>query len=263
MEENTVTSGVEASETSEPVAAEQEPVVDQSTTAVEESTETPTSGVEETAPAAGEEPTVDKQEVAFAKRLAAERAKIAQESRDAWIAEQGYSWQGKSITTEAEYKQALREQEIMKSLEGQNVPPEIVEEIVAGKRDRERLNEILTQQEFQKKINSDIQAFQKAHPSVSLEAIDPEVYSLIEQSGGNLSLLDAYNRIELPKEMARLKQALEVKETNAKNAGTSPGSVTGNGTTQAGHFTKEQVESMTPSEIKKNLDQIIESQRHW
>lgn len=264
MDETTVTSGVEAStETSAPVAAEQETTVDQNTSAVEQTTEAPVTGVEQTPPAAGEESTVDKQEVAFAKRLSAEREKIAQQARDAWVAEQGYSWQGKPITTEAEYKQALREQEIMKSLEGQNIPQEIVEEIVAGKRDREKLNEILAEQNLQKRISADIQAFKIAYPSIDPSTISDDVYNLIDQSGGRISLLDAYNRVEAPKELARLRQALEVKGKNETNSGTSPGSVTGNGATQTQHFTKEQVEAMSPSDVRKNLDLIIESQRHW
>jgi hypothetical protein len=66
-----------------------------------------------TSPAAGDSSNQgDPVEKAFAARLSAATEKVRQESRDAYIAEQGYVWNGKKITTEAEYKNALREKEL-------------------------------------------------------------------------------------------------------------------------------------------------------
>lgn len=67
---------------------------------------------------------------------AVERAR--QEARDAVIAEQGYEWNGKAITSEAEYKQALQEQEWMQQYQNQNLPEEVVQELIEGRKFREQ-----------------------------------------------------------------------------------------------------------------------------
>jgi len=57
------------------------------------------------------------------KRLSRERSKfekeqttLKQQAKDEYIASQGYEWNGKKITTEAEYSQAMKEQEIYNNL---------------------------------------------------------------------------------------------------------------------------------------------------
>lgn len=65
---------------------------------------------------------------AFSRRLNEEREKVkeevAQASRDSFIAEQGYVWNNEPITTEAQYKQALREQELIQQAEAQGKDPQ-------------------------------------------------------------------------------------------------------------------------------------------
>ena len=74
------------------------------------------------------EPTETTQELtqtqAFSKRLKEETAKAAQTSRDSFIAEQNYMWNDKPITTETEYKQAMREQELIQQAEAQGKDPQ-------------------------------------------------------------------------------------------------------------------------------------------
>jgi len=73
-------------------------------------------------------------------RARQEAAKEAeQRARDAIIAEMGYTWRGKPITTEAEYRQALKEKEIEDKIRMQysNLPEEIIEEILENRRFRE------------------------------------------------------------------------------------------------------------------------------
>lgn len=67
--------------------------------------------------------------------IARARQEAAQEARDTYIAEQGYEWNGKAIRTEAEYNSAVAEQQFMQQYE--NMPQEIVDELMAGRRDRE------------------------------------------------------------------------------------------------------------------------------
>ena len=64
--------------------------------------------------------------------------KAAQAARDALIAENGYSWNGKPITTEAEYKQALREQELTEQYKAKDLPDDVIQELVESKKFREQ-----------------------------------------------------------------------------------------------------------------------------
>jgi hypothetical protein len=69
-----------------------------------------------------------RQEIEALKRQSEEEHKsAAQQARDAVIAEMGYEWKGKPITTEAEYKQALKEKQLADSLRQQysNVPDDL------------------------------------------------------------------------------------------------------------------------------------------
>lgn len=66
---------------------------------------------------------------------AVERAK--QEARDDYIAEQGYTWNGKAITTEAEYRQALMEKEIYDRYQEKGLPEDVIQELVESKKFRE------------------------------------------------------------------------------------------------------------------------------
>jgi len=88
---------------------------------------------------------------------AVERAR--QEAKDAFIAEQGYVWNGNPITTEADYKNALQEQELMQKYQNQNLPEEVISELIEGRKFREQLqSETKTKQE-EEKANADFQEF--------------------------------------------------------------------------------------------------------
>ena len=69
---------------------------------------------------------------------AVERAR--QEARDSWIAEQGYEWKGKRITTEAEYKEALREKQLEDEIAQKyaHLPEDVRQELAENRKFRER-----------------------------------------------------------------------------------------------------------------------------
>jgi hypothetical protein len=154
-----------------------------------------------------------------------ERAK--QEARDAWIAEQGYEWKGKPIKTEAEYKQALKEHELEEKIRKQysNVPDELLNEIVEGKRFREEAlkeKETAKQKETESKMYSD---FLEAYPDVKPEDIPTEVWKEVK-SGRNL--LDAYVRHEnkqLKEQLTKFQTQTQIQQANEKNAEISTGAV--------------------------------------
>jgi hypothetical protein len=78
-----------------------------------------------------------------------ERAK--QEARDSYIAEQNFVWNNKPIKTEVEYKQALAEQELIQKYQNQNLPDDVIQELIESKKFREESKEL-------QKIKSDEEA---------------------------------------------------------------------------------------------------------
>lgn len=88
---------------------------------------------------------------------AVERAR--QESRDAFIAEQGYEWNGKPITTEQQYNDALKEQELIQKYQDQNLPDEVIQELVESRKFREQSQEERQRKEEETKVNADFQDF--------------------------------------------------------------------------------------------------------
>lgn len=213
-----------------------------------------------------------------ARQEAAQEA--AQKARDEWIAEQGYAWKGKPITTEAEYKQALREQEIEEKLRLQysSLPDEIIEEILENRRFREEtLAEKKTREEAERKAQEEkdlatrrdtmYDEFMTEFPEYDTEekwkTIPPEVYAEADkwlQSGGREGrrLADALAKYNL-KQMQAQNQATQA---NQANADSSTGSVKGQGRTQT-FFTREQVANMSREEIQANYTVIKESEKRW
>lgn len=252
-------------DTEQAAAATTEGTQEQETRAETQSAEAAETGVKEQEAAAPEQ---EKAEKAFAARLAAERAKIEREAtqraRDSLIAEQKYEWNGKPITTEAEYNQALREKEIQERLESQNVPPEIIEELVASRRDRAERDELRAQLSQQQNIDREIKEFQDAYPDIPANSpLPPEVWDLVNNK--RIPLLDAYNRVVMPQTIAKMQDALKAKEQSEKNASTSPGSVNGNGAPSSDYISQETFEQNRNNRrwIMNNLKKITDSRPKW
>ena len=86
---------------------------------------------------------------------------------------------------------------------------------------------------------------------------------------GDIKLVDAYtdlnkdSKIEsMANELAELKEKLGITTKNIDNQAASTGSVTGNGSTDT-VFSREQVKSMSKSDIKKNYPKIIKDMKSW
>lgn len=162
---------------------------------------------------------------------AVERA--AQEARDAYIAEQGYTWNGKPVTTEAEYKQAMMEKEIMERYEGQ-VPEEIMQEIIESRRDREeRAKEKQAKQEQEvreRQIGEFFDYFQSVHERAydpNKDTIPQEVRDAFDKGTPlKVAYMEHHNR--------ELRNQLKIAQQNASNRQKAPvGSVTAFGGTKA------------------------------
>lgn len=275
--ENLETSGV-----NESVAAEQMNNVDENITAAEESAETPTTGVEET-PAAEEETKFDeKTESAFAKRLSAERQKIEQEAaRKIAEAETTASdfrtkWEATQQEREAQSLDAEYRSTVSQIAAEYNADPvaltEVIEAVIAKHPDVIAANklkaeqaQVLSQKQMQEKIASDAAAFRKDYSDVDINKIPAEVWERVDKG---LSLTDSYQIYEnkvLKEKIAAQEKALQVKEANANNAATSPGSVTGQGATTADFISFETFEQNRSNSkwVKDNYKRIQESRSKW
>lgn len=200
------------------------------------------------------------------KRIEREREsvskKAAQEARDAYVAEQGIEWNGKHITTEAEYKEALKEQELTERYRSQELPDEVIAELVEGKKFREKFSESEKQSAERAKVESDFLEFTKAFPDAKPEDIPTSVWADVN---AGKSLVDAYTKYEnqtLKEKLAAVEQAKQIEQKNQENAASSTGSVTGNGSNVPTFFTKKQVEGMSQSEVNKNWDAINTSMKN-
>lgn len=180
---------------------------------------------------------------------AIERAR--QEATDTWIANQGYEWNGKSITTEAQYKQALAEQaeqERRATLQEKGVDPSVLDEYLANHPTTRKAAELIKQQEQQQKQAAEYGEFLEYYReengrdfNPTTDKIPPEVWELTTKGK---TLADAYAKYESKQLRAKLKAF----ETNQSNAASSPGSVTGNGAIKDTTLTPEMIESMTDQE---------------
>ena len=208
------------------------------------------------------EPDITKTQ-AFAHRLKEETARASQIARDAFISEQGYEWNGKPITTEREYREALREQEIRNTLSGQELPEEVVNELVESRKFREEAKAERQTKEQQEAQQKDYISFTEAYPDVKPEEIPVDVWESVNKGK---SLVDAYQGHEnkaLKAKIAEFEAKLKAQETNTRNAESSPGSVTGNGNNVNQYFTADQVKAMTPAQVKHHYSSIEESMKKW
>lgn len=275
--ENLETSGV-----NESVAAEQMNNVDENITSTKESVETPVTGVEET-PAAEEETKFDeKTESAFAKRLSAERQKIEQEAArkiaevEATASDFRTKWEATQQEREAQTLDAEYRSTVSQIAAEYNADPvaltEVIEAVIAKHPDVIAANklkaeqaQVLSQKQMQEKITSDVAAFRKDYSDVDINKIPAEVWERVDKG---LSLTDSYQIYEnkvLKEKIAAQEKALQVKEANAKNAATSPGSVTGQGATTADFISFETFEQNRGNSkwVKDNYKRIQESRSKW
>ena len=152
-----------------------------------------------------------------------------QEGRDAWIAEQNYVWNGKHITTEAEFRQAEIEQQVKEKYQAEGLPDEVIEELIASKKDRlERQQEKqLIEQQKQEiaqraAIEKDAENFFnwfRTENGRNFEVGKDDMPQEIWQSHleGN-SLISEYSKHE----NKLIKQRLKVFEQNTKNQQKAP-----------------------------------------
>lgn len=122
----------------------------------------------------------------------------------------------------------------------------------------ERLKaELLAKQQEERatsRINSELSEFEEYFPEVTLDEIPDEVWDKVR---GGASLSATYSLFKRKRELERIR----ISELNEKNRKMSAGSlVGGDGET---YYSPAEVKRMTPAQVKKNYDRILESMRHW
>jgi hypothetical protein len=192
---------------------------------------------------------------------AVERAK--QEALDTYIAEQGYTWNGKPITTKAEYDQALKEQELTEKYKSQDLPDEVIQELVENKKFRDQYEQDRKQSEERAKVESDFQAFLDTFSDTDPKDIPQSVWDEVDKGK---SLVDAYTRYEnqsLKQKLAELEKSKQIEQQNEENAQSSTGAINNKGEGGQAYFTREQVAKMSIEEVNKNWNTINESTKKW
>lgn len=155
-------------------------------------------------------------------------ARAAQGARDAYIKEQGYTWNDKPITNEAEYKQALAEQEMQKKYE--NLPPEVAQELIESRRDREERAKEKQEKEAEAKQQAEYNEFFQVFEEANDRRFDPKTDKLpqevIDMANSGVPLQTAY----LKHHNKQLKTSLITAKQNATNQSKAPvGSITAHG----------------------------------
>jgi hypothetical protein len=198
--------------------------------------------------------------------------KARQEARDSYIADQGYMWNDKPITTETEYKQALKEKEIYDKYQAQGLPDEVVQELVESKKFREQFESERKTKAEQDKKNAEYQEFFEYFKgengrdfNSATDTISQDVWDLVNK-GKTLTDAYAYNiNKQLKAKIAEFEGKLKAQETNQANAGSSPGSVTGNGGTKGDFISKEVYETNKGNQqwLLRNYDTLKKSMNKW
>ena len=252
------------------VNAEQTGTVDQpQTTEPEQSTEQPVNAGngEATTPAADTKPAQTPEENAkyaairreYQAKMQTETQKAAQKAKDDFIASQRYEWNGKPITTEAEYQQALQEKE----LQDKGIDPSLINDVINNNPMVKQAHEMLTKQQQQDAKNAEYMDFLTAYPDVKPEEVTPETWEL---NNKGIPLKYAYAAAQetknLKDKLSQYEKGQATQTVNGKNAATSTGSVTGSGVNQT-YYTREQVEGMSVSEVNKHYNEIMNSAKTW
>jgi hypothetical protein len=184
---------------------------------------------------------------------AVERAR--QEARDSYISEQGYEWNGKAITTESDYQQALKEKEMIEQYQQKDLPDEVIQELVENRKFRENYEKQQNEIQTKTQRDRDFQNFLEAYPDTKADSIPLSVWETVEKGE---SLVNAYMRYE----NQLLKQKLNIEQKNQENVNSSIGAVRSSGTTSP-FYTREQVSKMSTAEVNQNWKQVQESMKKW
>jgi hypothetical protein len=208
----------------------------------------------------------------FDKAIEKAKTEAHQAARDSYIAEQGYEWNGRQVTTEAEYKQAVKESEMYEKLQAQQLPEEVIKELVESRNFREQLTQEKQTATQQRKQEAEYKEFFEYFAKENERSFDPAKDSIPEDvwlaTHKGKTLLDAYQASEAKTYKTKIKELetqLNINKTNEVNASTSTGSVTGQGNVSDGAITLATFEANKHDSgwVQRNFKKIMESRAKW
>lgn len=170
----------------------------------------------------------------YEKAVERARTEAAQEAKDSFIRDMGYSWNGQPITTEAQYKQAMSEQEMINKYKDRDLPDEVIKELVESKRDREERAQEKQAKQAESKKQEDFNEFFRYFESVNGRTFDPvkdKVSAEMQEAINNgqpmkYAYMESHNK--------ELLNQLKISKQNETNVKRSPvGSTTANGSKTA------------------------------
>lgn len=191
---------------------------------------------------------------------AIERAR--QEARDSYISEQGYEWNGNPITTEQDYHQALREQELIEQYQEKDIPQEVIQELIENKKFRETYETQQRQTQEKTEKEQDYKTFLESYPNIKADNIPTSVW---EDVAKGKTLTDSYIKFEnqlLKEKLNEYEKKNTINYRNEENAKSSIGAIRSSDNIQP-FFTREQVTKMSTAEVNQNWKQVQESMKKW
>lgn len=167
----------------------------------------------------------------YEKAIERARQEAAQKARDEVIASMGMTWNGKPITTEAEYKQALAEQELINKYS--DLPDEVRQELLESRRDREERQREKREREEAEKRQAAFNEFFDYFKAANDREFDPQkdVIPLEVQEAVQKGVPLKYAYMEYHNK--ELRNQLKIAKQNQTNLKKAPvGSVTAGGGTK-------------------------------
>lgn len=118
-------------------------------------------------------------------------------------------------------------------------------------------------------VQSDLAAFRKAYPDVDIkELLEDERF--IDYADGKIEkkvplskIYEGYSKLVGDTTKSAKTAAERAAAQALANKSASPGSSTSSNNVESEYFTPEQVDAMTPAEIRKNLSKIDNSMKKW
>jgi hypothetical protein len=143
----------------------------------------------------------------------------------------GYTWQGKPITTEAEYKRAIAEKELLDKY--QQLPPELAQELIESRRDREERQKEKAARDEQDKAKADADDFMRTFQDLNDRPFDPNKDTLPQEVWEAVNKGEKLKHAYLQYHNKELRNQLKIAKQNESNFKKAPvGSVTAGGGTK-------------------------------
>ena len=148
------------------------------------------------------------------------------------------------------------EQAEVDRLVAENVPEAYAREMQENKKFRNRIEAEESVRMDQVARTSEYNDLVEAFPDIDAEKIPQSVWEATENG---TPIKYAYMEFK----MNEMNKSNKAKELNESNSNSTTGSVTGNGSVNSTHYTRDQVEAMSTDEIKKNYKAVMDSYKQW